>query len=137
MNMNKKNRIRGLVLLELLTVIFIISSLVLLLIPNFRWSMYKTQLAGCQSNLKMVSTALQLYANENEDYYPDDLTRLQPNYMKEIATCPSSGTNTYAAGYDLRSDKKSYTLHCKGKNHENMKLEEDQPYWSLIEGLKP
>ena len=135
--MKKIKSIKGLVLLELLTVLFIISSLVLLLIPNFRWSMYKTQLAGCQSNLRMTSTALQLYANDNDDYYPEDLEKLKPNYVKELPTCPSAGVITYSAGYDLTADKKGYTLHCKGKNHENMKLQEDQPYWSLIEGLKP
>ncbi|MCE1245821.1 MAG: hypothetical protein LWY06_04160 [Firmicutes bacterium] len=135
--MRRNKKIHGLVLLELLTVIFIISSLVLLLIPNFRWSMYKTQLAGCQSNLRMTSTALQLYANDNEDYYPDDLEKLKPNYVKELPTCPSVGVITYAAGYELTADLKGYTLRCKGKNHENMNLPADQPYWSLIEGLKP
>lgn len=124
-------------LLELLTVIFIISSLVLLLIPNFRWSVYKTQLTGCQANLKNLSTALQLYANDNDDYYPDDLAKLTPDYLRDIAVCPSTQTQTYLQGYDFTLDQRSYTVYCKGSNHTVMGLDENQPYYNLSEGLKP
>ncbi len=135
--LRKWNTLKGFMLLELLTVIFIISSLVLLLIPNFRWSVYKTQLTGCQANLKNLSTALQLYANDNNDFYPDDLTKLTPNYVRDIPVCPSAQTQTYLEGYEFTPDQRSYTVYCKGTNHTVMGLEENQPSYNLSEGLKP
>ena len=136
-NTNFVKRTKGFMLLELLTVIFIIASLVLLLIPNFRFSVYKTQLTGCQANLKNISTALQLYANDNEDYYPDQLAKLTPDYLKEIPSCPSAAEDTYTDGYDLEADQRSYTVYCKGHFHKDLGLEENEPYYNLTEGLKP
>ncbi|MCD4782800.1 MAG: hypothetical protein K8T10_03105 [Candidatus Eremiobacteraeota bacterium] len=128
---------RGLVLIELLTVIFILATLVMLLIPNLKWTVFKTQLSGCQQNLKNMSTALQLYANDNEDYYPENLDGLKPHYFHHIPTCPSASADTYSPGYDISVDLKVYTLPCKGKNHGVLGLGEDEPYWSMSEGLRP
>lgn len=130
-------RTKALILIELLTVIFIISSLVLLIIPNLRWSMYKTQFAGCQGNLKQLSTCVQMYSTENNDYYPDQLAKIKPQYIKDIPCCPSVHKDTYTSGYEVSDDYRVYTLYCKGSNHLNLNLKSDQPYFSLIEGLKP
>jgi len=128
---------KGLVLIELLTVLFILASLVMLLIPNLRWTVYKTQLSGCQQNIKNLTTAVQLYANDNEDFYPESLEKIKPDYFQYIPTCPSAGADTYTSGYEISDDKKIYTLYCKGKNHGILGLGENEPYWSLYEGLKP
>lgn len=127
----------GFILIELLTVLFIISSLVLLLIPNLRWSVYKTQLTGCQMNLKQLSTATQLYANDNDDRYPEKLEDITPHYYREIPRCPAVDKDTYSEGYERTDNFRNYTIYCKGKNHEVMKLKENEPYWSNEEGLKP
>lgn len=128
---------RGFVLIELLTVLFILSTLVMLLIPNLRWTVYKTHLSGCQQNLRNLSTALQLYANDNDDHYPENLEKLKPHYFQYIPTCPSAGADTYSPGYDITDNRKIFTLPCKGRNHEVLGLGEDEPYWSMSEGLKP
>ncbi len=130
-------RERAFMLIELLTVFFIISAIVLITIPNLRWNVDKVNLSVCQSNLKNLSTSLQLYANDYDGEYPDELTKLTPTYIKIIPTCPSAGTPTYIEGYVITDDHKTYTVYCKGKNHVKLGLGEDEPFWSLQEGLKP
>jgi len=123
--------------LELLTVLFIIAALVALVIPNFRWSLLKTQLTGCQANLKNVSTALQLYSNDNNDLFPDGLEKLTPDYVKRVPECPSTQKDTYSNGYDIENDFTAYTVYCSGNNHSAIGLGPNEPYYNLAEGLKP
>lgn len=88
-------------------------------------------------NLKQISNALQLYANDNEDYYPDQLSKLEPDYYKVLPLCPAVNLDTYSAGYEVEAGFRNYTQFCKGKNHEEMGLDEDEPYWNLSEGIMP
>lgn len=127
----------GLVLIELLTVLFIIAAIVMITIPNFRWQVKKVQLSVCQANLKNLSTALRLYANDHEDTYPESLTLLTPRYFKVLPSCPSAGYVTYEEGYVTDANLRNYTLYCWGKNHTTIGLGENEPYWSDYVGLYP
>lgn len=56
-------------LIELLVVIAIIAILAAMLMPALSAAREKGRTAACQSNLKQLSLALLLYANDNNDYF--------------------------------------------------------------------
>jgi prepilin-type N-terminal cleavage/methylation domain-containing protein/prepilin-type processing-associated H-X9-DG protein len=57
-------------LIELLVVIAIIAVLAALLLPSLARAKQKASQISCLGNLKQFGLALQLYAGENEDFYP-------------------------------------------------------------------
>lgn len=95
---------RGFTLIELLVVIAIIAILAAILFPVFAQAREKARSASCVSNLKQMSTAVLMYAQDFDEIYPigvqDDWNmswpvKVQP-YVKNIGVfrCPSDGTNT-------------------------------------------
>lgn len=73
-------------------VIAIIAILAAILIPNFIRARSQSQLAACESNLRNIATALELYANDYGGTYPYGSntadTALTPVYMQSIPACP-------------------------------------------------
>ncbi len=123
---------KGFTLIELLTSIFIIATLMAIMVPFLRRNVYKTQFIACKSNLKNISTALQLYNNDNDTRFPVSLDFLTPTYMGVMPKCPSA-TNTY--GYDHIETPESYTIYCNGLNHGILDVPVNQPFWSSSSGL--
>lgn len=60
----------GVTLIELLVVIGIISILAALLMPGLRAARQRSAMSSCASNLRQVYLALEMYADDNEEYYP-------------------------------------------------------------------
>lgn len=58
-------------LIELLVVIVIISLLAALLAPALRSARQHAWLIFCTNNLKQISSAMEMYANDYNDYYPE------------------------------------------------------------------
>lgn len=93
---------RAFTLIELLTVISIISILAAMLLPVLAEARESARKASCQSNLKQLATAVQLYSQDYDEMLPNagstgdggDLTNsLNPYLKQEAATgvwrCPS------------------------------------------------
>ena len=104
-------RQRGFTLIELLVVIAIIAILAAILFPVFARARENARKATCQSNLKQIGTALQMYTQDYDEITVAGYTNygngtsarwsdlLQP-YMKNTGTliCPSGtqyGKNSY------------------------------------------
>lgn len=71
----------------------------------------------CESYLKDVATGLEMYAQDHEGSYPEELATLVPNYMRIIPKDPATGQDFIysldenSAGYELSaSDPSVYNL---------------------------
>lgn len=78
--------------------------------------------AACRTNLKNLSTALELYSTDFPGY-PVELERLAPEYVRSLPTCPSGG-NAYT--YE-RVGEDDYLIFCPGRNHGKVGYAEDHP----------
>jgi prepilin-type N-terminal cleavage/methylation domain-containing protein len=61
----------GFTLVELLVVIGIIAVLMAMLLPAVKRAREQAQLTACQNNLRQIGLAIQMYANDNRDRFPD------------------------------------------------------------------
>lgn len=131
--------------------------LFLILAPNF----FRTGGGGtytqCQSNLKNIGTALEMYSTDNQGRYPRILSQLTPDYLKIIPTCSAAGKDTYSAGfesfYGLKEKIDRYTVFCMGDSHQwtkayylyvipyrtrsGMNIPPNYPQYNSTEGLIP
>ena len=94
------------------------------LTSNFLKAQAQRQLADCESNIKNIATALEMYSTDNTGTYPeslDDLTKIVVDdrgvsvgpYMKTIPLCPASKSPS-SYGYKSAVVPDYFTLWCKG-----------------------
>ena len=99
---------------------------------------------GCQSNLKNMGTALEMYSTDWSGHYPDPSnlkTALTPNYLRTMPKCPQAGRDTYSKSYQIGPDAPGnddnyqdyYNFYCQGKNHKE--LDKNRPRYNGIVGL--
>ncbi|UOF90141.1 prepilin-type N-terminal cleavage/methylation domain-containing protein [Fodinisporobacter ferrooxydans] len=87
---------RGFTLLELMVSVFIISVLMAIAIPNLRGSGEKAQKAACESDQRLIRTALDSYWVENHSYptgTTDEIvnTLVSDKYLQAKPKEPSGG----------------------------------------------
>jgi type II secretion system protein G len=117
---------RGFTLIELMIVVAIIAILAGILIPNFVNARAQAQTAACESNLRAIATALELYYADNQVYPTASGAAVQPTlltangiaYLNNTPKDPAaqSGTATYSlttvqAGGGSAA---GYTITCPG-----------------------
>jgi type II secretion system protein G len=117
---------RGFTLIELMIVVAIIAILAGILIPNFVNARAQAQTAACESNLRSIATALELYYADNQVYPSASGAPVQPalftaNGVAYLNTTPKDpAAQTGAATYTLTTvqagggNPAGYTIVCPG-----------------------
>jgi prepilin-type N-terminal cleavage/methylation domain-containing protein/prepilin-type processing-associated H-X9-DG protein len=115
---------RGFTLIELLVVIAIIAILAAILFPVFAKAREKARQASCQSNLKQIAIAFQMYAQDYDettvqasggsDQRPLWTDALEP-YTKntQLLVCPSDANRVMSGGYaPIQTVQTGYGIYC-------------------------
>jgi len=87
-------RKRGFTLIELLVVIAIIAILAAILFPVFAQAREKARMAACQSNLKQMGNAFQMYTQDFDETYPN----ASPSISNDCAVLGVTATATLSRG---------------------------------------
>ena len=116
----------GFTLIELMIVVAIIAILAGILIPNFVNARAQAQTAACESNIRAIATALELYYADNQVYPTASGASVQPSlftvngvaYLNNTPKDPAAQST--GALYTLTTSQASggsaatYTIACPG-----------------------
>ncbi len=124
----RNHRARGFTIVEVLTILVLLSLLASLILPRFLLSRMRSYHSNCLQNVHNIGTALQIYANNNQGKYPDalqDLKDTTPPYLQTLPICPSSDASY---GYTLSPEATLYTVHCQGIHHRQLEGEVEEGF---------
>ena len=99
----------------------------------------KGYLAACESNLKNIGTALEMWSADHKGQFPHNLSDLTEGenggYLPELPVCPAAGQDTYSVSYKRSPDGKRFTIYCSGENHIIADILKDKPAFDSEKGL--
>ncbi|HEX2950195.1 MAG TPA: prepilin-type N-terminal cleavage/methylation domain-containing protein, partial [Armatimonadota bacterium] len=85
---------KGFTLIELLVVIAIIAILAAILFPVFAKAREKARQTQCMNNQKQITTAIQMYVQDNEEKLPKSASVWSDlNVPAKVLQCPTAGKN--------------------------------------------
>jgi prepilin-type N-terminal cleavage/methylation domain-containing protein len=121
---------KGFTLIELIIVIVIFVITFASLTPIVNKMRERANIIKCSNNVRSISLALHLYAADHGESFPNNLSMLYPDYIKneKIFDCPAGfkrGTielpsYEYSAGLTESSDGTKVILYDKDGNHGNL-----------------
>ncbi len=126
---------RGFTLIEMMIVVAIIAILVGLLVPNFMRARAQAQTAACESNLKEIATALELYQTDHDAYPTSSGTNVDgtpsdplSSYYKQAPIDPAAGAGQFYryTVTDAGQGDATYTISCPG-SHDPATLQNISP----------
>ncbi len=77
-------RMRGFTLIELVIVVVIIGILAGAVVPNILPRLKQTQINRAKGDISVLSSAIDLYALDNNNSYPKTLELLVPKYSQRL-----------------------------------------------------
>ena len=127
----RTGRAKGFTLVELLTVLCLLTMIAAIIIPRFFIARDTSAYTACGQNLRNLATALQAYANDNNQQYPPTLAALAPQYLGTLPLCPDArGVDTYSSSYAFSTDPQNFTVFCNGNYHSTVVgVQPNQPYY--------
>jgi general secretion pathway protein G len=134
----KKSGCSPLAVFALLSAFLVLAAI---LVPNFMRARSRGQLTACNSNLKNVGTAFEMYSTDWSGKYPVTMDLLTPNYLKSIPACPAAGEVTYkmksgpGVAYNDVGFQDYYFVQCEGANHTSVSVPKNYPQYDGIRGL--
>lgn len=133
----RTNRPRGFALIELMVVIVILTILMVMIMPQYVVARSRGRLSACESNLRNLATAIEVYATEHNHQVPSSLDDLVPQFVAAIPRCPSAGTpDAYRDGYaSVQVPEAAYTVSCSGAFHVDLGVPAGHPLYTYGVGL--
>ncbi len=157
-NTDEEHR-RELLIMGMVSVVVIMVFLIFA-VPNILRDRPTYEYTKCQSNMKNIGTALELYASDNEGKYPPALQNLIPGYLESIPRCGGAVEELkgnlfgyiyvfvmgrrrieekygfdYGETYKTSDDHKAYSFYCKGRNHSRLGVGGNFPQYNSTNGL--
>lgn len=123
---------KGFTLIELLVVIAIIAILAAILFPVFAKAREKARQAACQSNLKQIGLAFQMYMSDYDERVPRIITWCwQGSYTRQDKIGPLPRLNPYVKNWqlwDCPSSQKDRCCHNGSNPHHAINADVNDGY---------
>ncbi|MDQ7823375.1 MAG: type II secretion system protein GspG [Candidatus Eremiobacteraeota bacterium] len=97
----------------------------------------QAQAKACLSNLKSLSTALDMYQSDHGGKYPAGLEALVPRYLTRMPQCWACWKDTYSATYKVTQGGRGFSYCCGGTYHQVIGLGPNLPAYDSVKGLAP
>jgi len=120
-----------------LIAIALISIAVVVMVPKYQRAGACGQFTQCQANCKNISTALEMYADDNEGNFPSHLSQLTPKYLRSMPMCAGARRDTYSQSYQSSTNFDSFSFYCAGHHHKWVGVEPNYPQYNSRDGLIP
>ncbi|MEQ8191446.1 MAG: hypothetical protein ABRQ39_26005, partial [Candidatus Eremiobacterota bacterium] len=130
---------------EMAVTIIIFTLFTSIIVPNFLKARASGYLCYCESQIKDLATALEIYASENNGLYPEgfykllEISKNKSPYMSKIPDCKKSNLshnrkNLTSYKYIRSEDCKNFTMWCI-QNHLDTGTPEGYPQYNPYQGL--
>lgn len=132
----KKNKTKGLSMVEVLIIMMIMGILISISLPKFMHRQFELQLKGCQASEQLLAIlALMFRAQSNSRTYPQSLNELiSLKFTNKLPTCPSNDSNY---SYTTTEKLNNFTIYCNGIHYMQLKnIKKNEPFYDLETFIK-